>query len=117
MQEEEIEYKLLKTLEIQPDLSQRELAGQMDLSLGKMNYCIQALIKKGLIKANNFRNSNNKIAYIYQLTPSGIERKARLTIRFLQRKMAEYDLLKNEIADLQKEVHKMQQTTRSGNGH
>ena len=107
MYEEEIEYKLLKTLEGQPDLSQRDLAGQMELSLGKINYCMQALVKKGLVKANNFRNSKNKIAYFYKLTPTGIEQKTRLTVRFLQRKMVEYDSLKKEIEELKKEVSRL----------
>jgi len=107
MSEEEIEYKLLKTLERNPDLSQRDLAGKMNLSLGKINYCMQALIKKGLVKANNFRNSKNKIAYFYKLTPTGIEQKTRLTVRFLQKKMLEYDSLEKEIAELKEEVSRL----------
>ncbi|MES0488466.1 MAG: MarR family EPS-associated transcriptional regulator [Leptospirales bacterium] len=107
MYEDEIEYRLLKTLEGQPDLSQRDLAGKMNLSLGKINFCIQALVKKGLVKANNFRNSKNKIAYFYKLTPIGIEQKTRLTVRFLQKKMVEYDSLKLEIDELQEEVNRL----------
>ena len=107
MYEDEIEYKLLKTLEGHPDLSQRDLAGKMDLSLGKINYCIQALVKKGLVIANNFRNSKNKIAYFYKLTPTGIEQKTRLTVRFLQKKMVEYDSLKKEIDELKEEVSRL----------
>ncbi|MDH4262371.1 MAG: MarR family EPS-associated transcriptional regulator [Spirochaetia bacterium] len=103
MFEEEIHYKILKALEENPELSQRELAGKMKLSLGKVNFCVNALMEKGWIKVQNFKNSKNKLAYLYNLTPSGIEGKAKLTKDFLQRKMHEYDLLTKEIAQLQRE--------------
>ena len=103
MIEEEIHYKILKALDENPELSQRELAGKMNLSLGKINYCLNALMDKGWIKVQNFKNSRNKLAYLYILTPSGIEGKAKLTRSFLQRKMHEYDLLIKEIAQLQSE--------------
>jgi len=103
MLEEEIHYKILKALEENPELSQRELAGKMNLSLGKINFCVNALMEKGWIKARNFKNSKNKLAYLYNLTPNGIEGKAKLTKDFLQRKMYEYDLLTKEIAQLQME--------------
>src|SRR3989304_166199 len=96
MLSDEYRYKLLRLLEKEPQLSQRELASQLGLSLGKVNYCVQSLIEKGLIKARNFRNSQNKMAYMYYLTPKGIQDKARVTVRFLQRKMTEYEQLKNE---------------------
>ena len=76
----------------------------MGISLGKTNFCLQALIKVGLIKANNFRNARSKAAYLYQLTPSGIEEKARVTRAFLQRKLAEYEIIQQEIAELQADM-------------
>src|SRR3989304_3430587 len=104
MLSDEYRYKLLRLLEKEPQLSQRELASQLGLSLGKVNYCVQSLIEKGLIKARNFRNSQNKMAYMYYLTPKGIQDKARVTVRFLQRKMTEYEQLKNEIEELRREA-------------
>ena len=78
--------------------SQRRIADELGISLGRVNYCLNALITKGLIKANNFRNSNNKRAYLYLLTPRGIEERARdLTARFLRVKLAEYEILKREL--------------------
>ena len=97
-------YKLLKLLEANPELSQRELARELGISLGKINYCLAALIGKGWIKARNFRNSQNKLGYAYLLTPRGIEQRAVLTANFLRRKTAEYDALKKEIAQLRREV-------------
>lgn len=76
----------------------------MGISLGKTNFCLQALIKVGLIKARNFRNAKNKAAYLYKLTPSGIEEKARVTRDFLQRKLAEYEEIQKEIAELQDDL-------------
>jgi EPS-associated MarR family transcriptional regulator len=101
---EEVTYKLFKLIEQQPDLSQRELAKEMGISLGKVNYCLKGLMEKGWLKARNFKNSNNKIAYAYVLTPSGLNTKAKLTTRFLQRKVREYETLKSEIEKLQQEV-------------
>jgi EPS-associated MarR family transcriptional regulator len=104
MSDEELHYKILKILQENPELSQREIAGVMGLSLGKVNFCMKALVEKGWVKVRNFKNSKNKIAYLYNLTPTGIEGKARLTINFLYRKMKEYDELKQEIEILQREV-------------
>ena len=104
MLDEESRYRILKKLEVTPGVSQRELAKELGISLGKVNYCLNALIEKGLIKANNFQNNPNKRGYIYLLTPSGIEEKARITISFLKTKMAEYEALRQEIAKLQREV-------------
>lgn len=101
---EESHYKLLRLIESRPDASQRELASAMGVSLGKVNYCVNALIEKGWIKARNFRNSKNKLAYAYLLTPRGVEQKATITLHFLQRKVAEYESLKGEIAQLRREV-------------
>src|SRR5674476_521921 len=80
MLSDEYRYKILKRLEANPEISQRELAGDLDISLGRVNFCIQALIEKGLVKANNFRNSKNKKGYAYFLTPRGIEEKAKITV-------------------------------------
>lgn len=97
-------YKLMRLIEQNPELSQRELARALGISLGKANYCIQALIAKGWVKANNFRNSTNKLGYAYLLTPEGIEQKAVLTRNFLKRKMKEYEALQQEIEQLQKDI-------------
>jgi EPS-associated MarR family transcriptional regulator len=97
-------YSLLKTLEGNPGLSQRDLAKRLGISLGKVNYCLNALIEKGCLKVNNFRNSENKMAYAYLLTPHGVEEKARITVRFLKYKMQEYEQLRAEINELQREA-------------
>jgi EPS-associated MarR family transcriptional regulator len=101
---DDIHYRLLTLLEQRPEASQRQLAAVLGISLGKINYCVRALLDHGWIKATNFKNSNNKLAYAYLLTPQGIEAKARITARFLQRKMAEYEALEREIAQLKAEV-------------
>lgn len=100
----EINYNLLKSLKKKSDYTQRELADKMDISLGKLNYCLSELVKKGFVKVENFKNSNNKVAYLYNLTPQGIEEKVRITYRFLKRKMAEYRDLEKKIKELEKEV-------------
>ena len=100
----ETHLKLLRHLEENPDVTQRELARELGISLGKANYCLKALINKGLIKAKNFKNSANKRAYLYVLTPQGIEAKARISVRFLQRKMEEYEALRQEIEQLKTEL-------------
>jgi EPS-associated MarR family transcriptional regulator len=104
MVSDEHRYKILRLLERDPQLSQRALAAELGLSLGKVNYCVQALIEKGLIKARNFRNSQNKSAYMYYLTPKGIQEKARVTVRFLKSKIAEYEQLKSEIEQLRRDA-------------
>ena len=101
---DEAHYRLLRLIEANPSLTQRELAREMGVSLGKINYCVNALIEKGWIKARNFRNSNNKLAYAYLLTPRGIEQKAVITLQFLRRKMREYESLRKEIDQLLLEV-------------
>jgi MarR family. len=95
---------LLREIDANPQLTQRELSSRLGLSLGKINFLIKALIEKGFIKAGNFKTSKNKIAYLYFLTPSGIEEKAKITYRFLKRKMKEYEKLEEEIQQLKKEV-------------
>ncbi|MBU2572391.1 MAG: MarR family EPS-associated transcriptional regulator [Gammaproteobacteria bacterium] len=99
-----IRYRLLKLLDEQSHLTQRELAMAMGVSLGKINYCLRALIDVGVVKANNFRNSSNKSACLYALTPHGIEEKARVTHRFLLSKLAEYEAIRKEIEELQNEM-------------
>ncbi len=88
MLDENTHYGLLKTLEENPGLSQRDLAKRLGISLGKVNFCLNALVAKGSLKINNFRNSGNKLAYAYLLTPSGVEQKARMTVQFLKYKIA-----------------------------
>jgi len=102
---QEIHLKVLRHLESHPDVTQRELAQHLGVSLGKTNYCLKALIDRGWIKVNNFKNSNNKAAYAYLLTPRGIEEKAQITIRFFKRKMLEYEQLKRELEELEQEVN------------
>ncbi|MDD2685746.1 MAG: MarR family EPS-associated transcriptional regulator [Gallionella sp.] len=104
MLDETTHYGLLKTLEENPSISQRDLAKRLGVSLGKVNFCLNALVEKGSIKINNFRNSDNKLAYAYLLTPRGVEEKARITVEFLQRKVQEYERLKAEIEELRKET-------------
>ena len=101
---EDLRYKLLKLLAEEPQISQRDLAGRLGISVGKTNYCLSALVDKGLVKINNFRRANNKLAYAYLLTPRGIEEKARVTVSFLQRKMREYAELSDEIEALRREM-------------
>ncbi|MDN5843804.1 MAG: MarR family EPS-associated transcriptional regulator [Alcaligenaceae bacterium] len=96
--------KVLRLLESNPSLSQRELSRALGVSLGKTNYCVRALLDKGLIKMQNFRNSSNKLGYAYLLTPAGIAAKADLTRRFLAQKQLEYNVLRQEIERLQQEV-------------
>ena len=95
---------LLRTISDNPQITQRELSSKLGLSLGKINFLMKSLIEKGFIKANNFKNSQNKISYLYFLTPSGIEEKARITYHFLKRKTEEYERLEAEIRHLQQEV-------------
>ncbi len=101
---DEYRYKILKILEANPEISQRELARELDISLGRVNFCLKALIEKGLLKATNFKNSHNKLAYMYLLTPSGIEEKSAITARFLKIKMQEYAALEAEIDQLRREA-------------
>lgn len=102
--DETTHYGLLKTLEENPGLSQRDLAKKLGISLGKVNYCLNALVEKGCLKISNFRNSNNKLAYAYLLTPRGVEEKARITVQFLKYKVEEYERLRAEIEELQCEA-------------
>ena len=97
--ENQDQFNVLRKINNKPDSTQRELAKELGFSLGKLNYCLNALKEKGLIKISNFKNNPNKIGYIYILTPKGINKKAKLTLDFMKRKMKEYDELKNEIEE------------------
>lgn len=104
MLDETTHYGLLKILEENPGLSQRDLAKKLGISLGKVNFCLNALVEKGSLKINNFRKSDNKLAYAYLLTPRGVEEKARITVQFLKYKVQEYERLRAEIEELQREA-------------
>ncbi|MBN2124139.1 MAG: MarR family EPS-associated transcriptional regulator [Deltaproteobacteria bacterium] len=102
--EQEIRYRLLKVLDRNPDLTQRQMAREMGVSLGKVNYCLSELAKRGFIKVNRFRVSRNKIQYLYIITPHGFEEKARLTLSFLKRKLYEYEEIRRQIRELSREA-------------
>jgi len=93
----ELELEILRNIEANPNLTQRQMAEVLGMSLGKTNYLMKALLEKGLLKINNFKRSDNKLGYLYLLTPDGMETKKKLTILFLQRKSEEFDKLKKEM--------------------
>ena len=103
---DEYRYKILKALEQNPEISQRDLARELGVSLGRVNFCLKALIDVGLLKVTNFRNSRNKLAYMYLLTPSGVKEKSLITERFLKLKLKEYEALEAEINILRSEAKK-----------
>tara|TARA_Y100000768_G_scaffold64460_1_gene44490 strand:+ start:695 stop:1069 length:375 start_codon:yes stop_codon:yes gene_type:complete len=98
------DYLVMKYINDTQKISQRELSQSLNISLGKINYILRALINKGIVKARNFTNSKNKRAYSYYLTPKGLQEKARLTVSFFDRKSKEYDKLKAELRELEKEI-------------
>ena len=100
MPNQQSKYKLLKSLEQDSNLTQRQLSKELGISLGKVNYCLQSLIQIGLVKVNNFKNSKHKIQYSYLITPKGIEEKTKLTIEFLKAKNEECEALKREVEKL-----------------
>ncbi len=102
--DQEIHLKLLRLLAANPQVSQRELAEHLGVSLGKANYCLRALVEAGLVKARNFKNSANKRAYLYLLTPKGLRAKGQIGVRFLQRKIEENEALNAEIEELRQEL-------------
>lgn len=104
MLDEKTRYRLLKLLDANPALSQRQLAEALGVSVGKTNYCLRALLDKGLVKVRNFRDSSNKLAYAYYLTPKGAQAKVKATAQFLKVKMKEYEQVQHEIEELQREV-------------
>ena len=98
MKNKDDHFNVLRKINSNPNISQRELASNLNLSLGKINYCLKELKKKGLVKIKNFKKSEKKTNYIYILTPKGISEKTRITINFMKRKMKEYEELKKEIS-------------------
>jgi len=107
MNNKDIRLDLLRKLESNPEYTQRKLSQEMGISLGKVNYCIQKLTAKGWVKLTNFTRSSNKLGYMYLLTPKGIDQKATLTTSFLKIKLKEFEVLKNEIAQLELDVNEM----------
>ena len=114
MAAEEIHYKLMRMLQANPQMSQRDAARELGVSLGKVNYCLRALVRRGWVKASNFKNSQNKAAYMYLLTPRGLEQKASLTLRFLQVKLREYEALRAEIEQMRQESESGAEPSNSG---
>lgn len=104
METEEIHYKLMRLLQSNQQLSQRDAARELGVSLGKVNYCLGALMSRGWVKAANFKNSRNKAAYMYLLTPRGLEQKASLALRFLNIKLREYEALSAEIEQMRQDT-------------
>ena len=107
MKSKKIHLDLLRKLEVNPEYTQRQLSAEMGISLGKVNYCLKKLSEKGWIKLMNFSRNPNKVGYVYLLTPKGLEEKTRLTFSFLKIKMAEYEMLKDEISLLKKDTEKL----------
>lgn len=105
VQNDEMDFKMMRLLDSQPDLSQRGAARELGISLGRVNYCVRALIRRGWVKATRFKNSDNKAAYLYLLTPRGIERKASLTVQFLRIRMRDYEKLRAEIEQMRREAN------------
>lgn len=106
--DEETRYRLIQKIEINPEVSQRELAAELGVSLGKVNYCLKAMINVGWVKAGNFVRSNRKLGYAYVLTPAGLKEKTRITARFLKNKQMQYELLRAEIAKLEVELERIE---------
>ena len=101
---DELRLRVLRALEANPELSQRQLAADLGVSLGGVNYAMKALVERGFVKADNFRKSGSKVAYLYVLTPQGVAEKASLATAFLGRKLEEYEVLRQEIESLKGEV-------------
>ena len=101
---DELRLRVLRALAANPELSQRQLAAELGVSLGGVNYALKALVERGFVKADNFRKSGNKVAYLYVLTPQGVAEKASLATAFLGRKLEEYEVLRQEIEVLKGEV-------------
>ena len=101
---DELRLRVLRAVEANPELSQRQLAAELGVSLGGVNYALKALVERGFVKADNFRKSGNKVAYLYVLTPQGVTEKASLATTFLGQKLKEYEVLRQEIEALKGEV-------------
>lgn len=104
-----LEIQFIRVLERQPQISQRQLSRKCNVSLGCIHYCLNSLIEKGFIKARNFKNSKNKLAHYYILTPSGLAHKQKIAMEFLKRKQLEFELIKEEIDKLEGELNQMSQ--------
>lgn len=102
--QEDTYFRVMRLLQDNPDLTQRELAQRLGVSVGGLNYCLKALMKKGLVKMQNFKESKNKFGYMYVLTPRGVAEKTAITNLFLRRKMEEYEALRAEIETLKRDV-------------
>lgn len=112
---DETRYRLIKLIEENPRISQRDLAVELGMSLGKVNYCVRALINIGWIKMGNFARARNKMDYAYTLTPKGLREKASITLAFLKDKQDQYERLQNEIKSLQMEISKTKTDRRQFN--
>lgn len=112
---DEIHLQVLRTIEARPDLTQRQLSEELGVSLGKAHYCIKALIDKGLVKMGNFSHNQKKLEYAYLLTPRGMKSKAILTAHFLERKAAEYAVLKSELEKHEKNEKQIKRLEQSNN--
>lgn len=112
---DEYRYRILKLLEADPQASQRRIADELGISLGRVNFCLQALIEKGLVKASNFRSNTNKRAYLYYLTRKGMDEKARVTLRFLKSKLDEYETIKTQIEELRRETSRIERSVEQKN--
>lgn len=106
----EVSYLVLRILEEEPTITQRALAERLGVSLGKTNYCLKALIRKGFVKASNFKNNGRKRQYVYVLTPSGVQERLRVTIDFLRRKAEEFDGIKDELERLSARIERNEPT-------
>src|SRR4051812_5511674 len=106
MLSDEVRYKLFRLFEENPEMSQRDVARELGMSVGKVNFCVKALIESGFVKAARFKNSQNKVGYMYLLTPTGIQHKARLTARFLRYKLEQYEVLRGEIERLRSDARR-----------
>lgn len=109
--QEELKLRVMRVIGENPTATQREIAQELNVSLGGVNYCLKALVDRGLVKLNNFAKSERKMGYAYILTPEGVSEKAKITVRFLKRKMAEYELLQQEIEQLKSEVGEIKNAT------
>jgi len=101
----ETHLKILKHIESNPHISQRQMAQELGVSVGKINYCVRALITKGWLKAGNFKRSSNKMSYLYLLTPAGVDEKTKLTASFLKLKIIEHEIITQEIEQLKRDAH------------
>ena len=112
---DEYRYRILKLLEDNPGASQRDIARELEVSLGRVNFCLQARVEKGLVKVNNFRKNESKRVYLYLLTPKGLQEKTKVTVRFLKAMLDEYENLKLEVAQLQREANRLRHSDQVGN--